>query len=122
MKYLNTNFGFEPEIINIDFDKPLRKALSSENLFKKSLLLLAVFFILQQLYTKMIIKKRLTKIIIEILRNIQLICSINPTLIKKFSEILKNNLNGDKECELYKYVYNQWIKKILKILIILKFY
>jgi hypothetical protein len=57
-----------------------------------------------------IIKKRLTKIIIEILRNIQLICFINPILIKKLSEILKNNLNnlnGDKECELYKYVYNK---------------
>ena len=57
-----------------------------------------------------IIKKRLTKIIIEILRNIQLICFIIPILIKKLSEILKNNLNnlnGDKECELYKYVYNK---------------
>ena len=57
-----------------------------------------------------IIKKRLTKIIIEILRNIQLICFINPILIKKLSEIIKNNLNnlnGDKECELYKYVYNK---------------
>ena len=57
-----------------------------------------------------IIKKRLTKIIIEILRNIQLICFINPILIKKLSEILKNNLNnlnGDKECELYKYAYNK---------------
>ena len=78
-------------------------------------MILAVFFNLpKQLYTKMkklnIIKKRLTKIIIEILRNIQLICFINPILIKKLSEIIKNNLNnlnGDKECELYKYVYNK---------------
>ena len=34
MTYLNTNFGFKP-IINIDFDKALRKALSADNLFKK---------------------------------------------------------------------------------------
>ena len=36
MAYLNTNFGFEPEIINIDLDKALRKALSADNLFKKT--------------------------------------------------------------------------------------
>lgn len=44
MKYLNTNFGFEPEIINIYFDKPLRKALSSENLFKKTPIIISCFF------------------------------------------------------------------------------
>ena len=44
MKYLNTNFGFEQEIINIYFDKPLRKALSSENLFKKTPIIISCFF------------------------------------------------------------------------------
>ena len=44
LKYLNTFFGFEPKIVNIDFSKSERKALSSENLFKEKPLIISCFF------------------------------------------------------------------------------
>jgi len=44
-----------------------------------------------------IIKKRLSKKIIELLRKIQMICYINPIYLKHYSELLKNNLKGDQD-------------------------
>jgi len=58
-----------------------------------------------------IIKKRLSKKIIELLRNIQMICFINPIYLKQYSELLKKNLKGDEEQKFYKYLHNNWIKK-----------
>ena len=94
LKYLNEFFGFEPRIINIDFDKAERKALSMENLFKEKPLIISCFFhftqaIIKNMKKYQIIKKRLSKTIIELLRNIQMMCFINPILLKQFSEILK---------------------------------
>ena len=43
MKYLNEFFLFEPKIINIDFDKAERKALSQKNLFKEKPLIISCF-------------------------------------------------------------------------------
>ena len=62
-----------------------------------------------------IIKKRLSKTIIELLRNIQMMCFINPLHLKQFSELLKKKLVGDEEQKFYKYIYNNWIKKDYKI-------
>ena len=56
--------------------------------------------------------KKFNKSAIEILRNIELICFIKPNNIKKFSEILKENLNkNEKHKKLYQYIYNYYIKK-----------
>ena len=41
--------------------------------------------------------KKFNKSAIEILRNIELICFIKPNNIKKFSEILKENLNKNEK-------------------------
>ena len=45
---------------------------------------------------KMTNNKKLNKSTLEILRNVELLCFIEPKNIKKFSEIIKNNLK-DKE-------------------------
>ena len=41
--------------------------------------------------------KKFSKSTIETLRNIELICFIKPNNIKKFSEILKENLNKNEK-------------------------
>ena len=46
------------------------------------------------------------------MRNIELLCFIKANKIKKFSEILKENLNkNEKHKKLYQYIYNYYIKK-----------
>ena len=52
---------------------------------------------------------------LEILRNIQLICFIEPKLIKNLADILKNNLKEENEKKLYKYLDNNWLKEDPKI-------
>ena len=41
--------------------------------------------------------KKFNKTSLEILRNIELLCFIKPNKIKKFSEILKSNLNNNQK-------------------------
>ena len=56
--------------------------------------------------------KKFNKSSLEILRNIELLCFINPNNIKKFSEILKNNLNNNqKQRQLYDYIQKNYIIK-----------
>ena len=65
-----------------------------------------------------ILNKKLNKRNIEILRNIQLLCFIEPKLIKNLSDILKNNLKDENEEKLFDYLNKNWLKLILKYLII----
>ena len=44
-----------------------------------------------------LMKKKLSKRNVEILRNIQLLCFIEPKLIKNLSDGLKNNLKEENE-------------------------
>ena len=120
MKYLKDFFLFEPKIINIDFDKAERKALSENDLFKEKPLIISCFFhftqaIIKNMKKYNLFKKRLTKKNIELLRNIQMICFINPVYLKQYSEFLKKNLKSDEEQKFYKYVHNNLISKDYKI-------
>ena len=49
--------------------------------------------------------KKFNKSAIEILRNIELICFIKPNNIKKFSEILKENLNKNEKQKNYTNIF-----------------
>ena len=51
----------------------------------------------------------------EILRNIQLLCFIEPKLIKNLSDILKNNLKDENEEKLFDYLNKNWLKEDPKI-------
>lgn len=62
-----------------------------------------------------IINTKLTKESFEIVRNIELICFINPKLLKKYNSFLKNKLISVKEKKLYTYVNNTWLKKDYKL-------
>jgi len=60
--------------------------------------------------------KKFNKSSLEILRNIELLCFINPNNIKKFSEILKNNLNNNqKQRQLYDYIQKNYIIKNMEL-------
>ena len=56
--------------------------------------------------------KKLNKGSLEILRKIELLCFIKPKNIKKFFEILKNNLNNNtKQNPLFDYIRKSYVKK-----------
>ena len=119
-KYLNEFFQFNPNIINVDFGIAQRNALLEKNLFKEDPIIISCFFHFSQcIYRKMkqykMINTKLTKDSFEILRNIELICFINPKLLKKYDLFLKNKLISEKEKKLYTYVKNTWLKKDHKL-------
>ena len=119
-KYLNEFFQFNPNIINVDFGIAQRNALLEKNLFKEDPIIISCFFHFSQcIYRKMkqykMINTKLTKYSFEILRNIELICFINPKLLKKYDLFLKNKLISEKEKKLYTYVKNTWLKKDHKL-------
>ena len=93
-KYLNLNFNFNPNNIHIDFSQAERKALLQENLFNsKPIIISCLFHFTQSVFRKMknlkLVKTKLNKKNFEILRNIELICFINPVLLQEYSKFLK---------------------------------
>ena len=58
-----------------------------------------------------LVKKRLTKKAFAILRNIELICFLNPKIIPNYANFLKNNLKEEKEILLFNYLKKNWINK-----------
>ena len=58
-----------------------------------------------------LVKKRLIKKAFAILRNVELICFLNPKIIPNYSNFLKNNLKEEKEILLFNYLKKNWINK-----------
>ena len=115
--YLKENYSFYPKVIHLDYEAPLRNAIINSGVFEEKPLLVSCFFhfsanIRRKMEKLKITGKKFNKMAIEILRNIELLCFIKPKNIKKFSEILKENLNkNERHKKLYQYVYNYYIKK-----------
>ena len=80
-----------------------------KNLFNKIPVIISCFFHFTQcIYKKLkkygLLKTKLNKRNFEILRNIELICFIEPKYIKDYSTFLKLHLKEEKEIKLYKYL------------------
>ena len=58
-------------------------------------------------------KKRITKDIFVILKNIEIICFIDINNVNKYPKCILNNLNGNKYKTLKNYLKNYWFKKDL---------
>ena len=99
--YLKENYSFYPKVIHLDYEAPLRNAIINSGVFEEKPLLVSCFFhfsanIRRKMEKLKITGKNFNKMAIEILRNIELLCFIKPKNIKKFSEILKENLNKNE--------------------------
>ena len=116
LKYLNNFFNFEPKIVHVDFSLAERKALNNDSLFKKPPIIISCFFhFSQSIFKKMkeykIIKKKLSKYSFSLLRNIELICFLNPDLLTKYEKFLKPYFKTKEEIKLYSYIKKYWFEK-----------
>ena len=115
-KYLNSIYKLNPKVIHIDFAKSLKQDLEKDNLFESKPIIMHSFFHFAQCIVKYmkkykIIKSKFSKLSFEIFKNIELLCFINPEFIKTYSKLLEENLSEEKEKNLYKYLYKNWISK-----------
>ena len=115
-KYLNDLYKFNPKVIHIDFAKSLHNALETENLFQNKPIIMHCFFHFVQCIVKYmkkykICKTKFTKRAFEILKNIEILCFINPNYIKTYSKLLGDYLKEENEKKLYNYLYKNWISK-----------
>ena len=115
-RYLNTLYNFNPKVIHIDYANSLRLALTTENLFNKKPIIMHCFShfcqcIVKQMRKFNIFKKSLTKRAFEILKNIELICFINPIFLNTYNTFLESNLKEENEKKLYKYLNKNWLNK-----------
>ena len=86
-KYLNSIYKLNPKVIHIDFAKSLKQDLEKDNLFESKPIIMHSFFHFAQCIVKYmkkfkIIKSKFSKLAFEILKNIELLCFINPEFIK----------------------------------------
>ena len=58
-----------------------------------------------------IIKTKLSKHTFSLLRNIELICFLNPDLLKKYEKFLESNFKTNEELNLFKYIKKYWLNK-----------
>ena len=97
--YLCENFNFLPKYIHSDYEKALHLAIKNNKYLKKEVLHIKCLFhfsqmIKRKLFNIGICKKKLNKKAIEILRNIEIICFLEPKNIKKQKEIILEKLDN----------------------------
>ena len=100
--YIYLNFNFDPNIIHTDFEKAMALAIKNNKYFKKTLIHSRCFFH----YSKMIrgklakaglAKKKLNCKSCEILKNVELLCFLDIKNIKKFQNIIIDNLEKEEK-------------------------
>ena len=74
-----------------------------------------MYLIYKKLKKVKLIKTKLNKHYFEVLRNVELICFINPKYIDKYNKFLKANLSEGDENKFYKYLNNTRFKKDYRI-------
>lgn len=109
-------FNFVPKIIPIDYSKSLRNALLSNEVFKTKPIIIQYFFhfvqfIVKKMKNLKLIKSRITKYSYEIIKNIELLAFIKPSMINDYIKFLKIHLKKDKEKDLFKYLDKNWFSR-----------
>ena len=115
--FLHDNFGFMPEIIHTDFEKSLYAAIKNNIYMKDKTIHTKCFFHFTQMIRKKmaqsgLCKRKINKQSLEILRNIQLLCFLENKNLKKFKDIIKDKLIGNK---IYKNLLNYLESYIFKL-------
>ena len=90
---LNINYDFAPITVTCDFDAAQIKALKEcTNLKKKPYIITCLFHFTQTIIRKFkkynIIKKSMNKHSYELLRNLELLCFVNPQKVKNYNIII----------------------------------
>ena len=87
LSYMNDMFKFQPNIIHLDFDKALAKAILNSNITKNTIHIKCFFHFSQMIRKNIAIsglcKRKMNKRTVEILRNIEILYFLNKTTIKK---------------------------------------
>lgn len=114
--YFIEMYDFAPKIVNIDFSNALHKVFSDETVFKNKPIIIHCFFHFTQAIVKKmkqlkLINLKLNKHNFELIKNIELICFLQPKYIKSYVKFLKQKLNQDKEEQLFLYLEKQWFSK-----------
>ena len=115
--YLKENFNFIPKIIHSDFEGAIAKAISENKYFGKNVFHSRCFFHLAQMIRHKLEKlhictKKLNKQILEIIRNIELLCFIKIEKIKAYKTIILEKLNEDKKYNKFINYLNRYLFKI----------
>ena len=96
-EYLYENYGFQPKIIQTDFEKAIQIAIKNNKYIKNVIHSRCFFHFSKMIREKLSKKKKLNKFMFEIICNIELLCFINIDKIKAFKKIilykLKNMMN-----------------------------
>ena len=118
-KYLNTEYNFNPKIINTDYDPQLVKALKSENLFKEKPEHNYCYFTYEKFLRERIRtisnhKKSFSLCCLEILINIEIISFINKDKIEEMKKIIIDTLKKNYDCsKLFLYINKNWISHFI---------
>jgi len=120
-QYLKNNFHFNPKIAHIDYENSLRLALEAKNIFNKKPLIIYCFFhfiksIRERLRKINFCNRKLNKLSLEIIKNIEVICFINKDKVKSFQDFLLNKLNKYENIKgLINLLENFWFKKPINL-------
>jgi len=114
--YLTENFQFLPKIIHSDFEISLAIAIKKNIHFKKVIHSRCLFHYsqmirnkLKKIYNK---NKKLNRISIEILRNLELLCFISVKKIQAFKEIILKKIDEFEGLNEFKNYLKNYIFKL----------
>ena len=115
--YLNENHKFTAKIIHSDYEKAISLAIKEIKCFDKNIIHSRCFFHFSQMVKNKlskvgIFKKKMNKLSIEIITNIELLCFINLENIKEFQNIIIKKLESYEKINGF---INYLKKYILKI-------
>ena len=94
-------YNFNPVILHTDFEASIENAILNGNIFnKKPILIKCNFHFSKAIIAKMkkcgMCKKKLSKINLELLRNIQMLCYLDKNIIKDYIKFLNNEFDKKK--------------------------
>ena len=94
-------YNFNPVILHTDFEASTENAILNGNIFnKKPILIKCNFHFSKAIIAKMkkcgMCKKKLSKINLELLRNIQMLCYLDKNIIKDYIKFLNNEFDKKK--------------------------
>ena len=98
--YLNENYKFLPKILHTDFETAFQKAVNENKYLKDITYNSHCFFHFGQMIRAKLkklglCKKKLHKMDIEIIRNIEILCFLETDKIKDFKKIILENLSKE---------------------------
>jgi len=115
--YMHNNFNFTPKILHSDFDKALYEAIKNNIYFGKTVIhSKCLFHFAQSLRNKLsrigFTSKKLNKISIEIIRNVELLCFIKKINIQTYKDLILNKLKDNQKLKLFVNYLQNYVFKL----------